>query len=129
MIFIFNFRLERVDFMPIHLSLPRPTRQTVHKMKYKAFHDEAERFKKLEDLGIQLAKEARNNKDKLKELDKLCQGNNQDKIFNKKIDLANNMTESIKKLRQQSDKIQNELNQLPRELSDLNRIFTSECAK
>lgn len=115
--------------MPIHLSLPRPTSKTVHKMKYKAFHDEAERFKKLEDLGIQLAKEARNNKDKLKELDKLCQNNNSIKAYNIKIDLAKNMTESIKKLRQQSDKIQNELNQLPKDLSDLNRIFTSEYVK
>lgn len=111
--------------MPNYLSLSRPTRKTVRRMKHSKLRNEAELFKKLEDLGIQFAKEARDSKRELIELDKFCQGNNQDKIFNKKTDIANNVMSSIKKLRQQSSVIKEELDKFPERLSDLTNQFFS----
>lgn len=111
--------------MPNYLSLSRPTRKTVRKMKNDELRGKAELFKKLEDLGIQFAKEARDSKRELKELDKFCQGNNQGKILCKKVDLFKKILPHIEKLGKLFSSIQETYTNLPKNVNDLNNLLLS----
>lgn len=75
MVCIFNFRLERTDFMPIHLSLPRPLARKTNDMVVNLTKATAKIYKEAENNLKEALILARENKLLLKEFDKTWKRN------------------------------------------------------